>query len=61
MGETMIAGRIIEAPSAEWIANRIADGGLVEVIEEEYASEAAIATSPETATLPRPRARRNRE
>lgn len=61
----MIVGQIIVAPSPEWIANRIADGGLVEVIADATVAplpaspvEAAAVAPAETATVPRPRAQR---
>jgi hypothetical protein len=34
-GEVMSKGDVIDAPSAHWIANRVADGGLVEPITED--------------------------
>lgn len=60
-GETMVVGQIIVAPSAEWIANRVADGGLVEAIADEPAIEpapvieAAVVEPSETATIARKR------
>lgn len=56
-GDTMVVGEIINAPSVEWIANRVADGGLVEAVAEPAAEAAAIAPT-ETATLNAPPKRR---
>lgn len=58
MGELMVEGSVHRAPSAEWIQNRMADGGLVEPIAEEPAIEAAVVAPAETAALPRARARK---
>lgn len=61
-GELRNRGDILDAPSHEWIANRVADNGLVEPIDEVTeappASEAAVVEPSETATMPRPRGRR---
>lgn len=66
-GEQMVAGQILDAPSAQWIANRVADGGLVEAIAEPTvvaapaapASVEAAAVAPaETATVSRPAKRK---
>lgn len=57
-GELMIAGQILLAPSEQWIDNRIADNGLVErIVAEEPAIETAAVTPPETAVIPRTRAK----
>ena len=53
----MVVGQIINAPSSEWIANRVADGGLVEAVAEPATEAAAIAPT-ETATLNSPPKRR---
>jgi hypothetical protein len=72
-GDAMTPGLIIDAPSAAWIANRVADGGLVEAVEETVdapaaippaadpgpaAVEAAVVAPSETATQPRASAKR---
>ena len=57
-GVEMVPGQIIDAPSAEWIANRVADNGLVEPIADEPAIETAALSAPETAAHPRARARK---
>jgi hypothetical protein len=55
-------GDILDAPSDEWINNRIADGGLVERIADEPAPnvstpiETAAIQAPENTTLPSQRA-----
>lgn len=54
-GDAMVVGQIINAPSEEWIANRVADGGLVEPVAE---PEAAAIAPAETATINAPRPRR---
>lgn len=41
-GVTQHAGDVIDAPSVEWIANRVADGGLVEAIAEEVPAKVEI-------------------
>lgn len=61
MNEPMEVGAVHVAPSAEWIQNRMADGGLVEPIAEEPAIEAAVVAPAETAALPRPRGRKAKE
>lgn len=50
-GEPMEVGAEIVAPSAEWIANRVADGGLVEAIAEPQEIESAVVVPAETATI----------
>lgn len=53
-GESMVVGQIIDAPSAEWIANRVADGGLVEALPDEDARpliESATVAPEETAAI----------
>ena len=62
-GETMTVGAVLEAPSEQWIDNRINDGGLVERVEDGPASEPVIESATdepvaETAVSPRQRARR---
>lgn len=53
---------IVDCPPEQWIANRIADGGLVEPIDEAPAAtaipEAAVVVPAETATQPRASAKR---
>lgn len=71
LGNPMIVGSIIDAPSAQWIANRVADNELVEPVADNdpesveiVAPPAAPAAAPEitsvpsveTATTPSPRA-----
>jgi hypothetical protein len=61
MGDEMVAGQIITAPSEQWIDNRIADNGLVERIADEPAIETATApAAAETADMPRPRGRKEK-
>jgi hypothetical protein len=58
-GEVQNAGDVIDAPSEQWIDNRIADNNLVEriaVAEEPATIEtAAQLPAPETAVIPRAR------
>jgi hypothetical protein len=68
LGEPMVVGQIIDAPSPQWIANRIADNGLVEAIDDvdvvappvasAVPATVEITTAPaaEIATTPAPRA-----
>lgn len=51
-GVSMQVGAVIDAPSEQWIANRVADGGLVEAIAPAVQEiEAAVVKADETATL----------
>lgn len=64
LGNPMVVGAVIDAPSAAWIANRVADNGLVEPITDEEAPvidplpvlEITSVPTAETATAPSPRA-----
>lgn len=57
LGIVRNVGDEFDAPSPEWVANRIADGGLVEVIPEQVNPiETAALTFTESATLPSQRA-----
>ena len=48
----MQKGDVIDAPSEQWIANRAADGGLVEAIADAPVVESASVDTPaETATI----------
>jgi hypothetical protein len=64
-GVTTAPGDVLDAPSEQWIDNRIADGGLVERIAAPIAEEPAIETAtalaaPETAVIPRPSAKKGK-
>jgi hypothetical protein len=68
-GEMVAVGQTIDVPEniagvtpEQWVANRVADGGLVEPVEPEQpkspAPEAAVVVPTETATQPRASAKR---
>lgn len=56
-GVAMQVGDVIDAPSAEWIRNRMADGGLVEVLAEDVPEvapaeiETAVVSPPEVSAF----------
>jgi hypothetical protein len=51
LGVTRRVGDILDAPSTEWVANRMADGGLVELIPDEGIPDAPAPAAIETAAL----------
>lgn len=53
LGEVRNAGDVLDAPSAEWIQNRVNDGGLVEPIDEAFET-ADVAPAETAVSVPLP-------